>query len=289
MVSRIKIAEPDIVTYFDKHDKNVFTIKEISKVISKNRDDWRLAKSMPIVSFVDHFIRRGKINEVKIEGKSINTVRYIWGKASDYKIALSLKKDCHLSHYSAIFIHALTDQIPKTIYINFEQSPKPKPTGELLQENIDKAFKNKARTSSNIVNFNNIETILINGKNTGRLGVIDVPYFENEWLSCTDIERTLIDIVVRPVYSGSVWEVLKAYKNAKDNFSINRLLAYLKKLDYIYPYHQAVGFYLERAGYKQSLLKLFKDMGLEYDFYITYNVKEFEYIKEWRLYIPKGF
>ena len=32
----------------------------------------------------------------------------------------------------------------------------------------------------------------------------------------TNIERTLIDIAVRPVYSGGVFEVLKAYRLAKD-------------------------------------------------------------------------
>ena len=64
-------------------------------------------------------------------------------------------------------------------------------------------------------------------------------------LRFTNLERTLIDAAVRPVYAGGVFEVRKAYQLAKEKVSVNRLAALLQKLNYIYPYHQAIGFYLE--------------------------------------------
>ena len=65
----------------------------------------------------------------------------------------------------------------------------------------------------------------------------------------------------------------------------------LKNLSYAYPYHQAIGFYLERSGaYKESSIKIFRNINKEYDLYLTYQMedKDMVYSKEWRLYYPKG-
>jgi predicted transcriptional regulator of viral defense system len=102
------------------------------------------------------------------------------------------------------------------------------------------------------------------------------------------VERTLIDITVRPVYSGGVFEVLKAFERAKEEVSINKLLGFLNQLNYIYPYHQAIGFYLTKAGYKESQIKMVKELGINYDFYLDYQIKDPDFSEEWRIYYPKG-
>ena len=71
--------------------------------------------------------------------------------------------------------------------------------------------------------------------------------------------------------------------------SVNKLTAYLRKLRYVYPYHQAVGFYMERAGYDEALLKLLDQFPVEYDFYLEHAMKSPVLYKRWRLYVPKGF
>ena len=70
----------------------------------------------------------------------------------------------------------------------------------------------------------------------------------------TNVERTLIDATVKPMYAGGVFEVAKAFALANDRLSVNKLMPMLRKLDFSYPYHQAIGYYLERAGYKSSQL-----------------------------------
>jgi hypothetical protein len=68
----------------------------------------------------------------------------------------------------------------------------------------------------------------------------------------TSIERTLIDLTVRPACAGGVEHVLAAYRRARGRVCVRKLLAALRALDYVYPFHQAVAFYVQLAGYPES-------------------------------------
>jgi hypothetical protein len=99
----------------------------------------------------------------------------------------------------------------------------------------------------------------------------------------------LIDITVRPAYAGGVYQVLEAYRRAQPDMSTSILLATLKKLDYIYPYHQAIGFYMQQAGYKPEQYERLRGLGLNHDFYLAHGLREREFDSAWRLHFPKGF
>jgi hypothetical protein len=62
----------------------------------------------------------------------------------------------------------------------------------------------------------------------------------------------------------------------------------LKQIKYVYPYNQAIGFYMDRAGYDQTSLNRLKKLGVNYDFYLDYSMKKKEFSKEWRIYYPKN-
>jgi predicted transcriptional regulator of viral defense system len=66
----------------------------------------------------------------------------------------------------------------------------------------------------------------------GDLGIINLEEPEGAQVRVTDMERTLVDIVIRPVYSGGVSNVLAAYRKARGKVSIGRLTEMLKALDF---------------------------------------------------------
>ncbi len=288
--TRIKIAKRDIVSLFERHTKRIFTRSEIGKILAEHREFWRLRQDETIGSFIEFLLKETNLERHDFDFPFRPETRYSWGKVPLYELLQSTQPNSYFSHYTAIYFHELTEQIPKTIYLNKEQKKGSVLSGSLRQEAIDRAFKSKQRASTNTIKYNTFNICILNGKNTGQLGIIEIDGPDGAKVKVTDLERTLIDSAVRPNYSGGVFEVLKAYQNAQKKVSINRLSAYLKKLSYIYPYHQAIGFYLERTGvYKSSQIELFRERQFEYDFYLANAMAEVDYDKNWRLYFPKGF
>jgi len=289
-LTRFQVAKRDIVDFFEEYNKDIFSYSEISLILNQNRKFWRLPESQSTFKFIDQLTTFTKLKRYEFDFPWKKYTKFTWGDVSIYKLCLNLHQNSYFTHYTALYWHNLTDQIPKTIYVNFEQSQKRSGYNKLIQENINRAFKNPQRITTNVAEIGDYKICLLNGKYTNNQGVTEIETRENEKIILTDIERTLIDIVVRPSYSGGIHEVLNAYRKAVGKVSINKLSAMLKKLKYIYPYHQAIGFYLQRAGvYRDTQINILKKFEFEYDFSLTHQMKETEYSAEWKLYYPKGF
>jgi len=287
----MQYAKPLIVDYFSNAIQTIYSENDISEILRENKKEWRLSTVTTTTDFIKFLVNKKILTPIKISNpKGTTFFKYIFKNASPFEIALSLSKGAYISHYSAMFLHHLTDNIPKKIYINKEQVNRAHTITkqELIQENIDKAFAKSMRITNNIFSFENYQVYLLNGKNVNKLGVIDFD-LDGKVIPVTSIERTLIDITVRPSYAGGVQEVLNAFAAAKGRFSVNRLIALLKKMNFTYPYHQAIGFYLEKAGYEPKLIDLVKRIEIKYKFYLTYGMKETDFSQNWQIYVPKGF
>lgn len=292
MPTRLQIAKKDIFRAFEDSSHLVFTKAQIKKILSENRRFWRLAGSTTFANFLEFLKTKGKLREHEFPFPSRKEVRYSWGDVPLYALLMSLKPKCYFCHYTAIHFYGLTEQEPKNIYINHEQKAGPG-KGQLEQGRIDSAFKRQPRITNNLIEYEGLKIYLINGMNTNLLGVDEQEVVESSlkyMIRITDLERTLIDAAVRPFYSGGVWEVIKAFRNAAKDVSTNRLGALLKKLQYVYPYHQAIGFYLDQSGtYSDKAVSAFRDkFDYKFDFYLDYNMKNPKYNERWRLFVPDG-
>lgn len=287
--TRIKIAKPDIVSLFENSNSKIYKKSDLRIILDENRKFWRLRQNMSLQGFIDFLIDETIIKEVIFDFPNRPERRYIWGSVPVYEIVLSLKDRAYFSHFTAMTYHDLTDQIPKTLYVNKEQFPPSYRDNKLSQNAINLAFSRKPRISKAIAQYAGYNICLVESMGEGELGIVETQAFGSQNIRVTNIERTLIDIAVRPFYSGGVFEVLSAYKRAASNVSVNKMSSILSKMKYIYPYHQVIGFYLERSGgYSSSKIDLLSKYKIDLDFYLTYNLKDKEYSKKWRLFYPKG-
>jgi len=282
-------ASEKISKYFESIDIQSFTTKDLSDIFWQNKSNWKIASYRTSKHF-SNFLRESKIlKRDRLKHKSTGSIKTIFSKptASWNDIALSIKKDGYLSNYTAMSIHQLTLQIPKTIYLSFKKNYSQKNVSSITQTSIDKAFSKPQRKTSNIYKseIDNYRIFLIQKEYTS----LNIGINSNEQVTYTDLERTLIDIAIRPAYSGGVFEVLEAYIKAKDLADTNKIYKYLNQLNYSYPYQQLIGFYLEKAGYEENRFNMFYNNVSKLNFYLTYNISNKVFNDKWKIYFPKGF
>jgi hypothetical protein len=284
--SSLTLAKSEIFAHFTKVGPKIYAKAELNQLLINRASEWRLAKTTNLSDFIAFLQKSGGIKtyEFRAEAYDRTIVRYAWGTVSSVAIALTLNPRGYLSHGSAVHLHNLTKWKPKTVYLNVEQSPKPVPRGGLTQSALDKAFAREQRQSNYTFRRDSDLITIIAGKNTGRLGVETLQTANGENLDVTNLERTLIDITVRPAYAGGVGQVIKAYRSARARVSIDRLMSILEDLSYVYPYDQAVGFLMQAAGYEVSDKLMTRPR--EFDFYLAHGMIAPNYSKTWRLFYP---
>ncbi len=291
---RLSVALPLLKKEIERQGAKVVDNKLLTDIFEANKDRWRLPLAMTAERFVDNLAELEFMKHHIFQFPAMGSkLLFYQDNASVYDISAKLFPHSYLSHYSAVTLWGLTEQIPKTIYITQEQSQAPAKSqpAELTQFAIDSAFQKPQRQSETYALFQDFKIVLLRGKGTKDLGVQFVERENNDKTRVTDIERTLIDIAVRPAYAGGVSEVLKAFRLAGENYkvSVNKLSGYLNRMNFNYPYHQAIGFYLTHAGnYKETQIAIFKNKPRPFDFYLAYEMNNPGYDAEWEIYYPQG-
>lgn len=284
-------AYENISEYFQNLNAKAFTTFDLSNIFESKRNSWKIASYRTAKHFNQYLENSEILKVTTLKHQSTGSIKTILSKpnANYYDIALTIKKDGYLSNYTAMSIHQLTLQVPKSIYISFMKSDdgRTNNNSNLSQESIHKAFSKPQRVTSELYKseIDNYRLYFIQkGYSQKEIGLET-----NQGIRYTDLEKTLIDIALRPAYSGGVFEVLEAYIKARDIVDTNKLYDYLNQLNYIYPYHQLIGFYLEKANYSEEQYIMFHRNISDFEFYLTYNISNKQYNEKWKIFFPKGF
>jgi hypothetical protein len=285
--STLEIAKPRIVPFFNACARRVWTFPQLETVLANMREEWQLAERIRQDEFIEFLLDNTPFVRTVLIFPSVPITRYWWGAPNAYELAVSINPTGYFSHHTAAFLHGLIMDEPTPIYINIEQRANEARQGSLQQPNIDKAFKRPARISHSTATFGDRAICQLHGKSTGQLGVIGRNHPIYGQMRLTNVARTLIDMVVRPAYSGGVSTVLSAFRKAVEIVTADELKKVLEDLQHVYPYHQSIGFLMEKTGvWDNGSIEVFQKMGMIYDFYLDYQMDNPRYSSNWRLYYP---
>lgn len=287
-IQKIRSALPLVNKTLKSRSRFIYDANQLRKLLKTHRTEWHLPQSLTLPKFIDLLNDNGILREVTLDSPYTIAIRYVYGQLSPYALAESITASSYLSHGTAAFLHGLLVAESRRIYVNKEQSKKPKQNARTMtQEGIDAAFGRRQRQSQNVFRYDSYELVILNGKNTDHLQVHTIKGPGKESLRVTSLERTLIDMAVRPSYSGGVRDVLTTYRNALGEASILRMYRILEQLDYLYPYHQSIGFYLTVSGFPKADVAVFKRLPINFKFYLDYDMQDMAFDTEWQIFYPR--
>ena len=145
--TKVDTAAPQVFRYFDQLPTKVYRRTDLARHLGEHGDEWGLPVAFSTQRFLRFLIETGRLSEVvfPFPPPYKREVRYMWGEVSLYDVAQTLKPNSYFSHYTAVKFHGLTEQLPKTTYLNVEQPNPSVSTGALTQKGIDTAFRRPAR------------------------------------------------------------------------------------------------------------------------------------------------
>ena len=273
-----------ILKDFKASAPQILTRKSIAVLLLERRTRWGAPKSLKVDELISLLLENKVLQLAILSSNEYDSkTRFILGTPSPLLIASSFYKDSFLSHGTALFLHRLAPL--DVIYVNHEQSAKQSNFG-LSQASIDRAFTNRQRTSKYSFCYADHRIVFLNGKSTGYAGVVEMRARNSELLRVSDLERTLIDIVVRPQYAGGLHVVVNAFRKAAQRASVPHLVDLLRRAAYSYPYHQSLGLLLERSGLSKSRLQPLKKIGTRFKFYLDYGMVNPLFDPVWKVYFP---
>jgi len=286
MLSSLYNAQGRIVYHLEWTPQRAWSRPQLENLLTAHRSEWGVAASVSTNRFLNFLTTEQILTRYDLDFPQ-SVTRYCREPCSPLALALSLRLDSYLCHHTASYLHGLTPVLPPVVYVNSEQNNDGKTGSGLRQESVDAVFQRGPRLTNNRAAYQDRELCQLNGKYTARFGVIECLHPHHGPLRLTGLERTLVDLAVRPCHAGGTNEVLRAYMAAASRVSIELLTDTLAALDFTYPYHQAIGFYLERARYPKEAIDQLRAQPMEIDFYLDYAMPDPVYSSHWRLYYPR--
>ena len=199
----------------------------------------------------------------------------------------------YFSNLSAVYLLGLTNQRPLKHYVCLERHSSPA-TSFVYDEELAKIlFRKNAKVSKRYIQYKETEIYFIEKQCLGMMGVASIPVKRKDkklfFTKCTDLERTFMDSVVSPQYSGGIRTVISFFRDT--NLNLRDLKNIYQKLNPIYPYWQSIGYLLDvmkQEEKSEEWYEYFKNFALKKFFVSKGYRSNWDFNKKWKIYHPES-
>jgi hypothetical protein len=290
---RLAELKPTFNSWFSGRVPAIYHEEALGDILEAKRAEWQIPSYIDKLRFIGFLLENTSLSPINVMSVGNRwespMKRYAWGSVDPFLLGLSLRKRSYVTHSTAMLLHGLTDQLSQTFFITSQQRQRAG-SNSLSQEAITRAFSKKQRESNLAYKALDFRFVILEGAYIDHSELASIPIAQtSSSILVSGLERTLVDICVRPSYSGGAFQILEAFKRARERADTGKILSILSAHSYTYPYQQAIGFLLEKARYPEEAIESFRKAVTPYDFYLAYGLVETTYVPRWRLYVPRGF
>ncbi len=213
---------------------------------------------------------------------------------SPYEIGHRLQPKGYFSNLTAQFYWGLINEVPTSVYISSEvtrQKDSKRAVTSLDDHSIRSAFLKPPRMTSKQWNYDSFRIIFLERIHSGEVGVVTTQSRGRLQLPkssrVTSRERTLIDSVINPQYSGGMLNVVQVFQAAKDEINMNELIKIYRSISPIYPFWQTIGFVLDLVSSKNLTEKWMKNFKIKNTFFFDKEAKsDWKLNDRWKIFYP---
>ncbi|MCG3677853.1 hypothetical protein L5F07_01150 [Aliarcobacter butzleri] len=257
--------------------KGFFSINDITSILDKLKEENLVSNSLTQNDFYLKLLDDGLVAHT-ITIRDIEKIRYTLNKEFNiYDFVYSLEKNGFFSMFTSLNIQGLTNFRDNFIFISKERMKRVNfNSKDITQEAIDKAFTNKPRRTKAYATIYNYNIVILESNNTQEIGIIKYKGYK-----ISSINRAFVEIISNIQYSKTPDDVIYEFKNLKDKLDINEIFNIIEKFDFVYPYYQLAGYYLEKIGFLKEELSKFFNKKTDLIFYTIKNKEKYTLDEYW--------
>lgn len=259
--------------------KGFFSINDITSILDELKEENLVSNSLTQNDFYLKLLDDGLVAHT-ITIRDIEKIRYTLNKEFNiYDFVYSLEKNGFFSMFTSLNIQGLTNFRDNFIFISKERMKRVNfNSKDITQEAIDKAFTNKPRRTKAHDTIYNYNVVILESNNTQEIGIIKYKGYK-----ISSINRAFVEIISNIQYSKTPDDVIYEFKNLKDKLDINEIFNIIEKFDFVYPYYQLAGYYLEKIGFLKEELYKFFNKKTDLIFYTIKNKEKYTLDEYWSI------
>ena len=254
--------------------------EQLKEILHQLKDKSLVSSSLSFNSFLLKLIDEGLAQKsITIRGH-LKTRYSLRGDFNIYDFCNSLEKNSFFSMSTALNIQGLSDFREEYIFVSKERSTKIEQGNvTLTQENIDNAFSKKPRRTNAYDKIDNHVVVLLEANKTDTFEVIEYNGYR-----VSSVNRAFVEMITNVQYLQSSETIIEVFTKIKEKLNLDTIYTIIEKFDFIYPYFQLAGFYLEKIGFPKVELEKFYTKRSELNFYTQKNKNQYGFDGYWKIY-----